>query len=41
VLYLIFVKDEHSLKNKKIHIYLYFIDTQYLCKYALVEHIDY
>ena len=30
------VKDELSL-NKKMHIHLYFLATQYLGKYALVE----
>ena len=33
-------KDGLSFKIKKKHIHLYFIATQYLCKYALVEDID-
>ena len=33
-------KDGLSLKIKIIHIHLYFIATQDLCKYALVEDID-
>jgi len=34
------LKDELSLKVKKIHIHLYFIATQYLWNDALVEDID-
>ena len=34
------IKDGLSLKIKKLHIHLYFIATQYLWKYALVEDID-
>ena len=31
------IKDGLSLKAKTLHIHLYFIATQYLWKYALVE----
>ena len=34
------VKGELSLKIYFLHIYLYFIATQYLLKYALMEDID-
>ena len=33
-------KDGLSLKIKNLHIHLYFIATQYLWKYALVDDID-
>jgi len=29
-----------SFKIKSLHIHLYFMATQYLCKFALVEDID-
>ena len=34
------LKDELSLKIKNLHIHLYFIATQYLWNYALMEDID-
>jgi len=34
------LKDGPLLKIKDLHIHLYFIATQYLRKYALVEDID-
>jgi len=37
---LFFLKYGHSLKIKILHIHLYFIATQFLCNYALIEDID-
>jgi len=40
IIELILLKDGLSFKIKKLHIHLYFIAIQYLCKYAPVEDID-
>ena len=40
IIVLLILKMDFRSKYKKIHMYLFFIATQYLWKYALVEDID-